>query len=110
MLAHSVRIAKLVKKAINPQEKTIEEKYNKPKEKKVIDPEEVLRNEIRESVGKIDPIIKPSVEATLTKMNYRRKTKFEAMDQVVSELDKKVQALQNRRFEMTQVNSIILKV
>jgi len=103
MLAHSVRVAKLVKQAINPQEKVIDAKYDKPKEKKVIDPEEVLKNEIREAVGKVDPIIKPIVEATLSKLNYRRKNKFEAMDLVVGELDKKVQALQARRFEMTEV-------
>jgi len=99
MLAHTNRILNLVRKAVNPKEQEIDVKYNKPKEKKVIDPEDVLKKELRESVGKIDPIIKKSVEGTLNTMNYRRKTKFEAMDLVVSELDKKVKDLQAKRFD-----------
>jgi len=104
MLAHSNRIANLIRKVANPQEKQIDVKYDKPKEKKVIDPEENLKKELRESVGRIDPLIKKSVESTLETMNYRRKTKFEAMDLVVSELDKKVQALQAKRFDNQEVN------
>jgi len=107
MLAHTNRILNLVRKAVNPQEKKIDEKYDKPKEKKVIDPEETLKKELRESVGKIDPLIKKSVEGTLSTMNYRRKTKFEAMDNVVSELDKKVKALQAQRFDNQEVLGII---
>jgi len=103
MLAHSVRIANLVKKAVNPTEATIDIKFNKPKEKaKEISPEELLKMEIRQSVGKVDPLIKSGVEDVLTSAKYRRKTKFEAMDNVVDSLDKKVRALQEKAFEATE--------
>ncbi len=104
MQAHANRIANLIRKVANPQDQKIDVKYDKPKEKKVIDPEENLKKELRESVGRIDPLIKKSVEGTLDTMNYRRKTKFEAMDLVVSELDKKVKVLQAKRFDSIEVN------
>lgn len=109
MLAHQVRIQNLVRKAVNPVERTIDAKYDKPKEKKVIDPEADLRKEIRESVGKINPLIVVGVEDSLAKTKYRRKTKFEAVDDVCDNLEKKIRELQEKRFSNIPVKHFIYK-
>ena len=107
MLAHNVMIANLIDSAASSKTAVpkLEIKSNKPKASKYVDPEDVVRKELRQSVGRIDPLIKPPVEDILKTMKYKRMTKFDVMDETVNRIDKKVQALQDKRFESIQVLS-----
>ena len=108
MLAHSIRVANLVRKAANPNEDKLDEKYDisKVKQKHIMeDPEVILKREVREAVGKIDPKIKHGVEKALNTVTYKRKTKIDLLDDVVGELDKKLEALRSERITLEKVFS-----
>lgn len=106
MLSHSVRIANLVRSAVKPDEGKIDSKYDNLKTRskpEPVDPEVILKKEVREAVGKIDPQIKKGVEDSLRTISYKRKTKIDAMGDVAESLEKKIAALQKERFSLEQV-------
>lgn len=106
MLSHSVRIANLVRNAVKPEDSKIDPKYDNLKTRskpEPVDPEVILRKEVREAVGKIDPQIKRGVEDSLKTVSYKRKTKIDALGDVANNLEKKLAALQKERFSLEQV-------
>ncbi len=61
--------------------------YERANEKVVIEPHEIVKKELRESIGDLHPMVKAKIEEELKNMNYKRKTRAECGDIIVKSID-----------------------
>jgi len=103
MLALSNKIAGLIRAAAG-NEQTIDPKYDKPKQAKVIlEPDQILKQEILDTIGIVDPKIRKNIEDSISRINFKRKTKTEVIDEIVKAIDKHADQLRMARVNINKV-------
>lgn len=78
-------------------------KTDKPKKRKELEPEVLVKQKLIQNIGCVPPLIKNHIEKELENVVYKRKTYFEVNDQFLKNIDKQVEQLNTSRRNMLGV-------